>query len=65
MREVLDRLREAETALDALLARELGGWQRKDASKTLLRLWDAKYHLWRAQMAVLHSAAEQDAAPSP
>ena len=57
MREVLDRLREAETALDA----QLNDLYFKDKSPqrafTLEYLWKAKQSLWWATLHTLNAAS--------
>ncbi len=57
MREILDRLREAETALDTKL-RELyyeGGDQ--GTLRAVHKLWKAKKSIWHAQMCTLDAVA--------
>ena len=56
MREVLDRLREAETALDKELRKLYYATHAPDRKKALHRLWKAKQHLWYAQMYTLNAA---------
>ncbi len=57
MREVLDRLREAETALDHELMEVYYAEHSADRAKALGLLLAAKSNVWLAQMHVLNAAA--------
>jgi len=57
MREVLDRLREAETALDQKLNELYYEEETQERLRALHRLWNAKKSIWHAQMCVLDAAA--------
>ena len=58
MREVLDRLREAVSALDSELAKQHEEALKWPSTLCLLLLWRAKYLLWRCQMYILDAAVE-------
>ncbi len=66
MRELMDRLRETETALD----RELNNVYYKkclaDRDRAIVLLWKAKRSLWYAQMCALDAfAGAQTPVPTP
>ena len=64
MREVLDRLREAETALDNYLRELYCPVLTSRRAWTIDRLWNAKRYLWYTQMSAL-SAASGSETPEP
>ncbi len=53
MRELLDRLLEARTALDDKLRKEENSLLLWTVSHSTRVLWMARYHLWKATMLVL------------
>ncbi|MBA7635003.1 hypothetical protein ES703_42603 [subsurface metagenome] len=57
MREVLDRLREAETAIDHELGELYFGPDTGGRFKALNLLWKAKRNVWTATMHTLNAAA--------
>lgn len=57
MREVLDRLREAETAIDAQLHEVYYMRHTADRMRALELLWDAKKSLWYAMMHTFNAHA--------
>ena len=60
MREVLDRLREAESALDKELMETYYQREMPERQQALDTLWEAKQSLWYAQMCVLDTAANTE-----
>lgn len=65
MQEILDRLREAVTALDNECMEEHYRDPEAMLTPTMRRLWQAKYLLWRAQTNILNAAAGPKPAPEP
>ncbi len=57
MREILDRLREAETALDKQLMELFYMKHTEDLRMVIQRVWKAKQNIWTAQMYMLQAAA--------
>ena len=57
MREVLDRLREAETALDSRLSEHYFEGEAQSNLRVVHKLWKAKKSIWHALMCVLDAAA--------
>ena len=57
MREILDRLREAVTALDIQLNELYYAKPAAEQVRAINLLWKAKQSLWYTQMHVLHAAA--------
>jgi len=57
VREALDRLREAETALDRHLSDFYFLPDSPDRTRVMTLLWKAKKSIWHAQMCVLDAAA--------
>lgn len=57
MREVLDRLREAETALDKALSTAYYSPDEADRDRAIILFWKAKRSLWYAQMCSLDAIA--------
>jgi len=57
VREVLDRLREAESALDHRLNDLYFEGESQEMLRIVHRLWKAKKSIWHAQMCVLDAAA--------
>jgi len=60
VREVLDRLREAETALDQKLLDLYYEGESQEMPRAMHKLWRAKKSIWHAQMCVLDAAAGHD-----
>jgi len=66
VREVLDRLREAESALSAQLNELYYTEDTDDRAQAIDLLWMAKQHVWYASMNVLNAAAgHQTPVPTP
>ncbi len=65
MREVLDRLREAETALDRELMELFYREDSATRTKAINRLWKAKQNIWHAQMHTLNAAISSDPEYAP
>ena len=61
MREILDRLREAVTALDIQLNELYYAKPVADQVRAINLLWKAKQSLWWTQMHVLNAAAGEPA----
>ena len=64
MREILDRLREAETALDIQLNELYYARPVADQIRAINLLWKAKQALWYTQMHVLNAATGEES-PCP
>lgn len=64
MREVLDRLREAETALDRQLNAYYYLGDAQHNLRVIHKLWRAKKSIWHAQMCILDAAAGEEG-PDP
>jgi len=64
VREVLDRLREAVTALDRQLSELYFIKRSGDRTQAMRLLWKAKQDLWYAQMHILNAAAGSEG-PGP
>jgi len=64
VREILDRLREAETALDSQLNELYYAKPATDQVRAINLLWKAKQSLWYTQKHVLNAATGEES-PCP